>query len=258
MEPIVLKNEVIQDEATLKKCRQALNKLSNTVEMFPIERLGDKGKFISATLYNSYRLKATTDTITREFVWRTANKKSRPENYRPLESFGGIWDIMPERLSESFDEKLNGTWKEDTCEDCHGNGTQECENCNGSGKVKCKKCRGYGKIVVNKEVRCNGGDFNRGESHGYAGFEGYYYEKNTHYMRMREKGRSVYEICPDCHGSGIRTMEVDEVCPVCDGDKEVDCKECHGSGEVRCDNCHGTWLKSSGESFLIKGSAVDI
>ena len=104
MEPIVMKNEAIQDEAILSKCRDELNKLFNKVDGFPIEKLGDKGKFISAKLYNSYRLKATTDSITRQFVWEYDRRlsRSRPDNYRALESFGGLWDIMPDKLSKDF------------------------------------------------------------------------------------------------------------------------------------------------------------
>ena len=61
MEPIIMKNEAIQDEAILSKCREALDKLSNSVEMFPVPNVGMKSKSTVEHLVGS--LDAMDDTV---------------------------------------------------------------------------------------------------------------------------------------------------------------------------------------------------
>ena len=248
MEPIVMKNEAIQDEAILSKCRDELNKLFNKVDGFPIEKLGDKGKFISAKLYNSYRLKATTDSITRQFVWEYDRRlsRSRPDNYRALESFGGLWDIMPDKLSKDFDIRLEGTWKIGTCPECNGDGNVDCVNCETSGTVTCRNCDGQGTIEVEKEVRCDMDYDHYLKTHRLpehiitklCGYTEAFYWNNTHYWRDTFSKKRIE--CPACKGAGILTKTIEVNCPNCNGSGDVECPYCKGKGEIECKTCHGT------------------
>lgn len=161
----------------------------------------------------------------------------------------------------------------ENCPKCYGTGEMEvpckahchygkvsCHSCNGSGvakercsycssgyvtkevKKRCSNCS-YGKITMTDTASC--GSCRNGQ------------RPSTY------NGRTVYQTCSVCHGSGTRTVTRKATCPICSGSGysgtetqreecskcsygyvERTCYKCNGEGKVSCRNCYGNGTES--------------
>lgn len=98
-----------------------------------------------------------------------------------------------------------------TCHECSGSGTEYCSNCGGRGNVYCDRCSGNG---TEQCENCDG------------------------------SGEVDDEPCSVCQGNG------DVECSECDGNAEFDCNSCDSYGSIDCYSCDGSGeYKSSDEYY---------
>lgn len=102
------------------------------------------------------------------------------------------------------------SYRDITCHECDGSGTEYCSECDGSGDQNCNKCDGNG---TEECGNCDGS----GEVDG--------------------------EPCSDCQGNG----EIE--CSECDGDGKFDCNNCGGFGRADCYSCDGTGEYESSDEY---------
>ena len=101
-------------------------------------------------------------------------------------------------------------YRDITCHECQGSGTEYCSTCDGSGDVECNNCEGNGSIACDN---CDGSGEVDGES------------------------------CSSCQGSGGFD------CGICDGSGREDCNSCGGYGSVDCDYCDGVGEYESSDAY---------
>ena len=101
-------------------------------------------------------------------------------------------------------------YRDITCHECQGSGSEYCSTCDGSGDVDCNNCEGHGSIACDN---CDGSGEVDGES------------------------------CSSCQGSGGFD------CGICDGSGREDCNSCGGYGSVDCDYCDGVGEYESSDAY---------
>ena len=236
----------ITDKEIIQKCKDALNKWSKKLPFAVTRKLGDDGKFISATMYHAYTLQISTEYAHRKFVLEKGGTPLR--NPTPIENVN-IWNIGGAKLTGNYNVGLPFTCYAETCEKCGGDGKVECSDCHGNRKVECSACRGSG---MQKCGSCGGkGEEKCSECRGNGqvscpvcggariGGPGLSFSIISNQEKRdncRKCGGSTWITCHKCGGSGTKT-----------------CKKCHGSGELRCSKCGSTGMvtcskcKGSGE-----------
>jgi len=101
-------------------------------------------------------------------------------------------------------------YRDITCYECDGSGTEYCSNCDGRGEVNCDRCDGNG---TEECENCDG------------------------------SGEVDDEPCSVCQGNG------DVECSECDGNAQFDCNNCGGYGSIDCYSCDGSGEYESSDEY---------
>lgn len=101
-------------------------------------------------------------------------------------------------------------YRDITCHECDGSGTEYCSTCDGRGEVDCDRCSGNG---TEQCENCDG------------------------------SGEVDDEPCSVCQGNG------DVECSECGGEGEFDCINCGGYGSTDCYSCDGTGEYESSDEY---------
>ena len=101
-------------------------------------------------------------------------------------------------------------YRDISCHECDGSGTEYCSTCDGSGDIECNNCDGNGSTACDD---CDG------------------------------SGEVDNEPCSSCQGSG--GFE----CGFCDGSGRENCDRCDGYGSVNCDYCDGDGEYESSDEY---------
>ena len=214
----------ITDETILKQCRDALNKWSSKLPFAISRRIGDDGKFVSATMYHAYTFRIGTDYAHREFVLEKGGKPV--SNPTPIGNVD-MWDITGAELTGDYKVALPFTCFKQECEKCHGDGRVTCPSCGGSKEQKCGDCGGHGEVKCPEcggkgQVRCSNCNSLLGGI-----------KINTLAGDVKVGSTHKRETCRVCDGLGWVT------CRKCQGTETITCKKCHGEGKVTCSKCKG-------------------
>ena len=108
-------------------------------------------------------------------------------------------------------EDTGGSYVNQDCEYCGGDGYNECGECYGRGNIRCSECDN-GRLECPEcegegSIQCSTCDGSGGDASS--------------------------DPCPDCNGDGV------QACPDCQGDGNRDCPDCDGNGRVECEECGG-------------------
>ena len=101
-------------------------------------------------------------------------------------------------------------YRDITCHECDGSGTEYCGECYGNGEVECNNCEGNGSTACDN---CDG------------------------------SGEVDDEPCSSCQGSGGFD------CGICDGSGRETCNNCGGYGSADCYSCDGTGEYESSDEY---------
>jgi hypothetical protein len=143
---------------------------------------------------------------------------------------------------EIYDEMR---YKDETCEQCGGDGWEECSNCDGSGKDECRYCDGNGTEECHScdgegTEECRYCDGKGTETETEEDDEGDEVEVEVECVHCDGEGA---ERCRDCGGSGNFD------CGTCEGTGYEECNSCDGSGSNNCDYCGGSGEVESDEYY---------
>ena len=238
----------VKDEKVLRKCREALNDWSKKFRFAPTRKLGDDGRFVSASLYHAYSLRVSTRFAQRKFE---LGNGGTPHNKPVSIAQYDLWNVPGAPTGGDFDLELGDTCHVETCEECKGQGKHACTRCGGKGKTTCFKCDGK------RETECSECNGKRNIDCPRCNGSGRIHENIPEPSRnglgngVRQENRKKSESRDsDCHGKAWitdkRSLQCPDCkdgklpCPDCKGTGHVTCPECGGRGKLICDECDGS------------------